>query len=239
MYLARSNSPHQVERTALPAVTDAFCWTRYGTESGEPIANILARKSEEVEANGGRFIWGIGNSIRPSLPALLARNPRPLVRFSAMVSPARQQDIRPERVRVWQSGRDWEGRYYRLPQHSVVTSNGDVARNTHFALVCEAEGPLVETAQPLLYAGELRNLIRGSRVGASQVTAVVSQSPRANAPGGAVYSRGFTARLVPPYFVTLTQSISIPTSEANTQTLRAARSVRPHPIDVARYLPGF
>src|SRR5689334_16901759 len=38
------------ESTPLPLL---FCWTRFGTEAGEPIEAILERKEREREATGG------------------------------------------------------------------------------------------------------------------------------------------------------------------------------------------
>jgi hypothetical protein len=42
---------------------EAFVWTRFGTEAGQTIDRILARKEAERIANGGLFLWGIGNSV--------------------------------------------------------------------------------------------------------------------------------------------------------------------------------
>ena len=35
-----------------------FVWTRYGTESGESMGAILARKERERIAAAGCFLWG-------------------------------------------------------------------------------------------------------------------------------------------------------------------------------------
>ena len=44
-----------------------FCWTRFGTEAGQPIEQILERKEQERIVNNGLFLWGIGNSLTPSM----------------------------------------------------------------------------------------------------------------------------------------------------------------------------
>lgn len=228
-----------VDHIARIAQNDAFCWTRYGTESGEDITSILERKSAEREQNGGVFLWGIGNSVRPSLAELVSRDPRPIVRFSAMVSPPRTQDRYPERVRLWLSGRGLDGRAYTVPPGSFVTSGGDVTRNYHFALVCESAAALVESAQEPLYSAQLRNFTGGTRVGPSQVTAVVNRVDHEKS--GTLYDRGFRANLVPPYFVTLDRHVSLPAAEAAPDRLRAIRAEREHEwiSHPASLLPGF
>jgi hypothetical protein len=54
-----------------PALPGFFCWTRIGPEAAEPIQGILRRKEQERVANGGVFLWGIGNAVGPSLSELL------------------------------------------------------------------------------------------------------------------------------------------------------------------------
>lgn len=227
--------------TADVVAGSSFCWTRYGTESGEQIQSILARKSAERMANGGEFLWGIGNSVRRAIPALLAISDYPEVRFSSMLSPARIQDREPSRVRLWLRGETWDGRPYVVPDDVYITSNGDVARAHHFALVCSSASDLEETDQPALNSSRLRNLLGGTPVGHSQVTAIVRTVDDGETKGP-IYRRGFVAKLVPPYFVTLTRAIEIPSnksSHAELSDLRAGlkRSVLATPR--MELLPGF
>ncbi len=145
-----------------------------------------------------------------------------------MLSRPRKQDTDPSRIRLWTAGVTLAGRHFDVPAEATVTSAGDVARATHFALVCSTDRPLVESAQPAIHASQLNNLANGTRVGHSQVTAVVSETR--NAPvGGAVYERGFVARLVAPYFVTLKSFIEFGAAEATPEAFQRARQTLAHP----------
>lgn len=188
------------EVTASRDPLGAFCWSKYGTEAGEGIDRILARKEEERVRNGGLFLWGIGNSIRPALRELVDKSAHPPVRFSAMKSRPKPIDVFPERVVKWRSGVALDGSPYDLPPGSIVTSRASAA--AHFALVCWSVNPLVETTQEI-NAGWLRNYIGGTRVGHSQVTSVVSSDVQRPA-DGVRYDAGFSATLVPPFLVQLT-----------------------------------
>lgn len=231
----------QGDATACVELGSAFCWTRYGTESGERIDDILQRKSEELNSSNGVFLWGIGNSVRPSLPALLAQGAEPLVRFSSMLSPARLQDREPPRLRLWQAGRTFDGRAYRVPDEMLVTSNGNVSRLHHFALVCSSATELRESDQPPIDLGALRNLVSGTRVGHSQVTAVVRATRSEAGVMGATYTRGFTARLVAPYFVTLNQFIEVDPRMRADELRRLRSNHAPYAIrrELEDVLPGF
>ncbi len=80
---------------------EVFCWTRFGTEAGQPIDEILDRKEQERAANSGMFFWGIGNSIGPSLRELLRCTPSPEVLFSPTRSTPRREDVAPPAVVAW------------------------------------------------------------------------------------------------------------------------------------------
>ena len=56
-----------MESEFLQELPTIFCWTRFGGEAGEPIEQILFRKEQERLANGGVFLWGIGNAVGPSI----------------------------------------------------------------------------------------------------------------------------------------------------------------------------
>lgn len=188
-----------------------FCWTKYGTEAGEGIDAIFERKELEREANGGVFLWGIGNSLRPSIDALLKRTSDPVVCFSPMRSAAAAHDVAPSALSLWHSGYGIDGQDFAVPEFSVVTSRtGSGTRaNRHFALVCQSDEPIARFDEPAgLGIDELTNLRTGSRLGSSQVTSVVRYSPSAGVPRN--YSISFAARLVAPYFVTLTHRSPVP-----------------------------
>jgi hypothetical protein len=98
-----------------------------------------------------------------------------------------------------------DGNCYELPSHSLITSRFDASspRGVHYALVCYSESALTcNTASGELRISELRNLLTGRPVGASQVTAVVTRNAGGSV-SGAVYKMGFRARLIAPYFLRL------------------------------------
>jgi hypothetical protein len=188
----------------LPA---AFCWTKIGTEAGEAIDEILLRKEAERLISGGMFLWGIGNSIRPSLLALLKRTREPVVIFTPMLSPAALRDVAPRRVVAWRAGRGLDGRRYMVPQWCCVTSGTSGSRPLrHYALVCRRSDSLLTTEGGTLSHANLRNLRTGSMVGSSQVTSVVEHRP-IQPPHGLQYAIAFRARLIYPYLVTLSETV--------------------------------
>jgi len=193
---------------------ECFCWTRFGTEAGEPITHILERKEAERAANDGVFVWGIGNAVGPSIRELLRRGPKPEVLFSPIKSPARAQDVSPLAVVAWIGGETLDGEPFCLPEHSLVTSRYDPAspRPGHYALVCFTRAPIIP-AQPggKIVFSALRNIRTGRPIGASQVTAVVEQH-QTGEEEALTYDVAIRAELVYPYFVRLQQPVVLPAS---------------------------
>lgn len=182
-----------------------FCWTKYGTEAGETTSSILERKERERADNGGTFLWGIGNSIRPSLLALLEIENEPQVLFTPMLTRPAVKDTTPAVVGRWTRAVGADGLPWNLPEHTLVTSGvgtGQPEPTRHFALVCERPDPLGSGKEGWLDEDELRNLRTGSVVGASQVTSVVRRIALPERRDR--YTVSFQAALVYPYFVTLT-----------------------------------
>lgn len=186
-------------RTRLPPV---FCWTRFGTEAGESIAAILARKERERRAANSLFFWGIGNSVGPALVTLLRRGVEPEVLFSPISVRPRDVDVRPTGVLRWLGGLTLDGDPYTLPATAHVTSREKTT--AHYALVCSSTTALELRDQGRLDIGTLRNIASGRRVGASQVTAVVARS---GPTGGRIYPVLLRARLVWPYLLRLDERI--------------------------------
>lgn len=182
---------------------EVFCWTRFGTEAGETIEQILERKELERRANRGVFFWGIGNSIRPSLTELLHLSPHPEVLFSPIKGAPRAADVSPARTATWMRGRTVSGELIDLPSASRITSRFDPeARPTgHYALVCASEESLALTDCARLEFDSLTNLMTGRPLGSSQVTAVVRRNPRIR--GGSEYTVALRGHLVAPYFLRL------------------------------------
>ncbi len=207
---------HNITLTQLPGMSlpDYFCWTRFGTEAGEPINHILERKERERIANVGVFVWGIGNAVGPSVRELVQRSPRPEVLFSPIKSPAKRQDVSPAAIAAWTWGETLDGCAFRLPEHSLVTSRYDpsVPRKGHYALVCFSRSPILHSKQEeKIVFSALRNVRTGRPIGASQVTAVVLYSK--DRPGETLtYEVAIRAELVYPYFIRLRQPVVLPNS---------------------------
>lgn len=191
---------------------ESFCWSKFGTEAGEPTESILARKERERFNNGGLFLWGIGTSIWPSLRALLSVTRSPRVLFTPMLSPAAKIDVNPEFVATWTAAMGMDGSAFNIPKHSMVSSRYSPGRQRrHFALVCTSDTELFDNSAdgPPLYRSELRNFVNGTAVGASQVTAVVRRaesSKRLERP----HRVAFTATLTYPYLVELLDPSHMP-----------------------------
>ena len=205
--VSRSNNPTW---SSLP---EAFCWTKFGAEAGELPFSIFQRKELERYRNGGVFLWGIGQSIGPSLPELLGVTPAPEVLFSPIRTSAAAHDASPVQVVLWCDAVGYDGRRFRLPEHSLVTSRMDPARprSGHYALVCHAGSPILEREDKGQYLAldALRNLRSGTSLGASQVTAIVRRI-RTTTPSRVEYPVVARARLVYPYLVRLTRAIPVP-----------------------------
>jgi hypothetical protein len=182
-----------------------FCWTRFGTEAGESIGDILARKERERQQNNGVFLWGIGNALGPSMRELLKLETVPEVAFSPMIAPPKQADVSPSAVLTWQSARDLDGLPVQLPKWSMVTSRATAGSRAarHYALVCYSEAHIVINPDPPTFSiGSLENLLTKKQVGASQVTAVVRRADNVSAQG-AMYRLAFRAHLIAPFFIEL------------------------------------
>lgn len=190
-------------RVATLPLPEIFCWTRFGTEAGETIEQILERKELERSGNGGVFLWGVGNSIAPSLPQLLRRARDPEVLFSPIKGAPRPVDVAPAVTARWTRGRTVAGEVIELPQASSVTSRFDSGgrSSSHYALVCSTAEPLTIADHGDVAFESLSNLVSGRRLGASQVTAVVKRDPKIQ--GGVVYSVALRVNLVAPYFLRL------------------------------------
>jgi len=186
-----------------------FCWTRFGTEAGQSLEQILRHKEEERSANDGVFLWGIGNAVGPGMEELVRRCNAPEVLFSPIAGKARKVDVAPDSVVAWTSGETNDGRQFPLPTRSLVTSRQSTssASASHYALICFSREPLVlRVPFGSLTFSSLRNLLSGSRVGASQVTAVVARD-RESPIEGRVYEVALRAHLVHPYFIRLRQPV--------------------------------
>jgi hypothetical protein len=194
-----------MESEFLQELPNLFCWTRFGSEAGEPIEQILFRKEQERLANGGVFLWGIGNAVGPSISELTRCTARPQVVFSPIKTAPRVKDVAPPAVVMWTEAEGLDGSDFDIPSNSLVTSSYDpeTPRPHHYALVCYSSRPLIPLERKhKIGFNQLRNLRTGRPIGASQVTAVV----RCNGIAAEVppmYDVAILADLVSPYFVRL------------------------------------
>jgi hypothetical protein len=191
-------------------IPQIFCWTRFGTEAGQPIERILERKEAERRANGGVFLWGIGNSVAPGIAELIRRSNRPEVLFSPIKSRPRSADVKPANVASWTVGETVAGSQFELPRTvSILSRCADQTRCApHYALICSLDEPLVLSDLGRLTFHALRNVISGSPLGASQVTAVVRQVDMRDGERGD-YMIAFRAQLVAPYFIRLREPVAV------------------------------
>lgn len=187
------------------SLPSSFCWTRFGTEAGQPVDSIFTRKELERSANNGLFLWGIGNAVGPSILELIRRNDSPEVIFSPVRSAPKPKDVSPTAVAAWTMGEGLDGTSYALPAGSIVTSRYDPIdpRSYHYALVCYTSRRLLNAeSEDRIALGALSNLLTGKRIGASQVTAVVSHAP-VQEDRSACYEVTVRAQLAFPYLVRL------------------------------------
>ena len=186
------------EDDILMNIPNYFCWTKIGTEAGETIESILLRKELERINNNGIFLWGIGNSIEPSLKELIKIYEEPYIIFSKMKSNPKDIDINPKTKIIWKSGITIDGNKYIIPKYSKVTSR---LNNFHYALICHSNESLKISNKEKIYVENLTNILTGNKVGASQVTSVVKNEPKLESKNS--YDVSFMSKLIYPYFVKL------------------------------------
>ena len=194
---------------------ELFCWTRFGVEAAEPVEQILWRKEKERLANGGLFLWGIGNALGPSIRELIRRTIQPEVVFSPIKSSPKLCDQVPETIVKWTSAEGLDGNHFPIPFQSRVISkyNAAAPRPCHYALVCFSHEPLTPLRnESKIEFAQLRNLRTGRPVGASQVTAIVQKIGPTNGVTTA-YDVAIRAELVYPYFIRLLNAVQIPMHE--------------------------
>lgn len=186
-----------------------FCWTKMGVESGESLDLIIRRKDWERQLGNGLFFWGIGQSLGENARDAAASVDGVMkVVFSPMASKAKDIDVTPGDVFVWNSWIDSSGESHTLPEHVLITSRADLPsgrrKTCHYALVCKSTAPLAGTTELEVTAAFLRNFSSDKSLGASQVTAVVRNAEYALSGNVAKkYSVSFVADMEAPYSVQL------------------------------------
>jgi hypothetical protein len=198
-----------------------FCWTRFGTESGMSIGDIVRQKQLQQQA-AGLFCWGIGNALGNGINELRKRQHAPVVVFSAMASRAAPRDVRPEGVVAWRAYRGESGAATPLPPGIVVisrvASTSGHTKKGHYVLFCRSDELPVFAVGATIKFGHLRNIITGNLVGAQQTTAVVTVN--ASGTAGRVYAASLVAHLVPPYYAQVADPVAL--SAADIQEIIAS-----------------
>lgn len=211
-----------MNRPNLVSLPAAFCWSRFGPEAGESIDDILRRKNLELAAVG-YFFWGIGSAIGPALRQLLADGIEPEVLFSSIKSRPRTVDTHPSSVVRWTRAIDLSGRHIEIPDAIRVTSRWDSQRTlpVRYALVCTSNDALALASHGSLSMNQLSNYVSGSRLGSSQVTAVVRRDSWQENPESA-YDVAMRFRLTGPMFVRLADPIAVPETPCVAELARTA-----------------
>lgn len=217
------------------SLPDYFVWTRYGTESGEAAESILARKEQERQAADGIFMWGIGNSVGPSVRKLLVslKGRDPYVVFSPMLAAPRAADVSPVEVVAWQSARGLDEQEWEMPAGTLVTSRGSptgVVKSRHYALVCKRNEALRANDIGDRFAiADLANFATGNPVGHSQVTAVVHRTGRST---DGPYIAAVIATLTFPYVVELSDPVALDAVRRASSRNKPAKRLRQLPLEV-------
>lgn len=203
----RDRSP----RNKPSIIPEVFCWTKMGTEAGQPLTAILRRKELERMAGEGTFAWGIGNSLGGA--ADQARQMSPSgdvdVLFTPMKSAPKAIDVMPSQLLLWMFYQDRRGSPTALPEHMLVTSRGGSSKRVHYALLCKADASLEEQLDSGSFdSSGVRNLVSMNPVGASQVTSVVRFAGDAPTATNA-YRVAFRARLYAEGFVKLVAPVPL------------------------------
>lgn len=192
--------------TLLPA---AFCWTRFGTESGMSVEQIIRRKEMERRASG-LFVWGIGNALGAAIGDLCGRDADASALFSPMAGRAAAHDSAPDAVVAWRSYRDAIGSTSPLPPGVLVVSRASSATGgtkRYYGLFCSTTSPLALQPQTELEIGMLRNLTGTKWVGDQQTTAVVAVDPSGRPRRR--YPVSLIARLVEPYYAEMLEPVPL------------------------------
>ncbi|WP_415767962.1 hypothetical protein [Paraburkholderia sp. J69-1] len=198
---------------ALKHLPPTFCWSRIGSETGEDLPTIVLRKEWERRLGGGRFLWGISQSLGSSAQLAAMRTGSLLALFSPAASRPRVADVRREDALVWNAWVDASGQVRQLPQHVFVTSRTRLPsgklRDHHYALVCASPTELTLGSGLRVQPERLRSVSTAKAPCASQGTVVVDRigtTERAGAEFGANgYPVAFGVELEAPYFVKLVQ----------------------------------
>lgn len=193
----------------LKHLPPTFCWTKIGTESGEELPTVVLRKEWERRLGGGRFLWGIGQSLGSSAQIAAHRMGSLIALFSPVSSKPKTFDRKREDALLWNAWIDANGQVRQLPPHTFIASRATLPsgrrRESHYALVCSSPTELSMGTRLRVYPDHLRSVSTGKPLGAAQGAAVVDCIGRAGEQAGKSYPLALSVELEAPYFVRLTQ----------------------------------
>jgi len=194
-------------------LADSFCWTKMQAEAGQELPTIIHRKELERTAGGGRFYWGIGNSVGARLGELSSQTADPQLLFSVMATSPKRLDTEPSSVLLWREYTTVIGAREPVPEHAIILSRGHTStgkrKERHYALVCRSDEPLAIRRIGVLDLGHFRNLGSSGRgVGSSQVTAVIEHQRRGEG-SGKMYEVSMRASLAYPYCLNLCNPVEV------------------------------
>ena len=191
---------------------DTFCWTKMGTEAGQVLESIIARKNAERALGNGMFFWGICTALGQKIWEFIDSHDQPFVLFSPMKSKPNKDDVCPEKIFLWTSYIDRCGNKNSIPSHFIVTSRGtshSINKKQHYAFVCYNDNSLKQEKWPSIDWAKLKNYKRNSKLGCSQVTAIVEHNKNIES-SKLKYDVLFSAKLVEPYYVILSDPFELP-----------------------------
>lgn len=204
-----------IAERACDTIPEVFCWTKMGSEGGQSLEEIIRRKEMERLAGNGTFCWGIGNALGDS-PALArqAVNPDHIeVLFTPLKGPPKHIDVVPRNIVIWLTYVGADGRLEKLSDHMLVTSRGinpsGQSKRRHYALMCTSDRPIGINGSEIIDATRARNFGSATRIGSSQVTAVVSYDRRPEPFPRSPYRVAFRASLIDDGFVRLATAVEL------------------------------
>lgn len=193
----------------LKHLPPTFCWTKTGVESGEDLPAIVLQKEWERRLGGGRFLWGISQSLGSSAQVAAHRTGSLIALFSPASGRPKAADRKREDVLLWNAWVDSAGQVRQLPPHAFIVSRTMLPsgrrREHHYALVCSSPTELSIGSRLRVYPDHLRSVSTGKALGAAQGAAVVDCIARAGELTGKSYPLALAVELEAPYFVRLTQ----------------------------------
>ncbi len=195
------------ELMTLKHLPPTFCWTRIGAEFGEDLSTTVLRKEWERRLGGGRFLWGIGQSLGSSVQVAAHRAGSLVALFTPVVS--RAPVVNPGRMLLWNAWVDAGGQVRQLPLYSFITSRATLPsgrrREQHYALVCASAAPLGVGTRLRVTPENLRSAVTGKPLGAAQSAVVVDCVARTAEPGARSYPVALSVELDAPYTVRLAE----------------------------------